>query len=352
MRIGLIARADHTGLAVQTQAFFRNMQPEVTLVVNLSAYGHPFPDMAMYPGGELWDPKCGPGPDPDFYAPAWPDPIIDRFLERVDVVFTCETPYNYYLFTEAHRRGIKTVLQPNFEFFEYVEHDKFPEPTVFALPSLWHVDTINAHLPDRQVRYLPVPVDRALLPVHERTELRNILHTAGTVAQPHRNGTATLLQAMVFLQDLPIRATVFAQRDTIGVAPPPNVDLRIGTVQNYWDFYRGDYDLMVIPRRWGGLCLPMQEAMATGMPVMMPDCPPNNEILPASMLVPAYVGDHLQTRSMLDLYDVQPSDLAQQIRYLYDNPSAFAEVSRWALGWGIENSWDSLRDVYLEVLTP
>ena len=40
MKIGLIARADRTGLAVQTWEFWRNMQPYKTLVINPTWIGH------------------------------------------------------------------------------------------------------------------------------------------------------------------------------------------------------------------------------------------------------------------------------------------------------------------------
>jgi hypothetical protein len=44
---------------------------------------------------------------------------------------------------------------------------------------------------------------------------------------------------------------------------------------NYLDQYK-DGDVLVIPRKYGGLCLPMQEALAHGIPVIMPDIEPND----------------------------------------------------------------------------
>jgi glycosyltransferase involved in cell wall biosynthesis len=46
--------------------------------------------------------------------------------------------------------------------------------------------------------------------------------------------------------------------------------------------YRGQH-LLVIPRRYGGLCLPALEAAAAGLAVLMPDCLPNEEL--ASLLM-------------------------------------------------------------------
>jgi glycosyltransferase involved in cell wall biosynthesis len=351
MRIGLIARADHTGLAIQTHNFFANMHPAVTLVVDFSRYGHPHPDMAMYPGATRWEALVHPGPDPNVYGQAWPDPVVDQFLDQVDAVFTCETPYNYYVFEEARRRGIKTVLQPNFEFFEQAaEPDLFPEPDVFALPSTWHMDDIRAALPGREIIYLPVPVDRSVLPTGRHDTLTTILHTAGTVAQPNRNGTAALIQAMGYLERLPIRADIFAQRATIDQPLPSNVRLHIGTMEHYWEFYTPEYDMMVLPRRWGGLCLPMQEALACGMPVLMPDCEPNTTLLPEEMLTPAETFEQLQTRHLIDLYDVDPVVLSNQIKRFHQEPGLMTDASEWAATWGEQHSWEALSEDYCRIL--
>jgi glycosyltransferase involved in cell wall biosynthesis len=50
-------------------------------------------------------------------------------------------------------------------------------------------------------------------------------------------------------------------------------------VKNREDLYNG-FDAMVLPRRYAGLCLPMNEALISGMPVFMTDVSPNNQILP------------------------------------------------------------------------
>ena len=42
---------------------------------------------------------------------------------------------------------------------------------------------------------------------------------------------------------------------------------------------------MIMPRRYGGLCLPLAEAMTSGLPVFRSSVSPNNE-LPADWLIP------------------------------------------------------------------
>lgn len=348
MRVGLIARADYVGLAIQTHNFWKWVQPEVTLIPDFTAYGHQPPDMSIYPGAIKWDRPFGYMRD--FQEIDEPDPYIDHMLDNVDCVFTCETPYNYYLFTEARRRGIRTVLQPNFEFLRYMRPDGCPEPDVFGMPSTWHLDRIRQMLPGRDVRHLPVPVDGDVLPFTPRTELKRILHTCGTVAQPDRNGTQVFFQAMELLLDTDLTAVVHSQRDTIGMTPPPNVELRLDTLRNYYDFYRPEFDLFVMPRRWGGLCLPMQEALAVGMPVLMPNCEPNSTVLPGSMLTPCHLFGQMECTSMIDLYDVNPADLASQIRQ-WQYPDLMVQGSEWAQQWRNAHTWDALWPQYVDAFT-
>jgi glycosyltransferase involved in cell wall biosynthesis len=63
-------------------------------------------------------------------------------------------------------------------------------------------------------------------------------------------------------------------------------------------------DALILPRRYGGLCLPMNEALLSGLPVIMPDCSPNNDVLPERWLVPGTVKGQFMTRTMIDLFQV------------------------------------------------
>jgi glycosyltransferase involved in cell wall biosynthesis len=39
-------------------------------------------------------------------------------------------------------------------------------------------------------------------------------------------------------------------------------------------------DALILPHRYGGLCLPMNEALTSGLPVIMSNMSPNDAILP------------------------------------------------------------------------
>lgn len=344
-RIGLIARADHTGLAIQTWCFWRNMKPARTLVVDLSRCSGQHPDMSMYEGDpnvSVWKSSVYPDVRP------LPEQILEDFLDDVDAVFTCETPYNTWLFQRAAEKGVKTVLQPNFEFLDFTA---VPQPDVYALPSLWHVDDIKSRLSGRDIIYLPVPVDTELLPYRQRTELKTILHTAGVQAMKDRNGTMLFLEAMKFVKT-PVHALVRSQGElpTRGMVMPGNVRYDFGPKRWFYELY-GDQDLYVMPRRFGGLCLPMQEALALGMPTLMTGVPPQKDFLPAELLVQAYYEQSFEARSGIDVFSSIPQDIAARIDWLYENPDRFAQLSEWAGQWARMHSWEALKWRYEKLLS-
>jgi hypothetical protein len=97
MRIGLIARADKTGLGIQTYEFYRHMKPDKVLVVDLSSLLWSISLICRCTQvGQVWHDKRYPGTE------IFHDPVVDEFLKDLDVVFTCETPYSYYLYVKAH----------------------------------------------------------------------------------------------------------------------------------------------------------------------------------------------------------------------------------------------------------
>lgn len=345
MRVGAVCRADKTGLGVQTQAFWKHMHPDRTLVVDLSHCSGQPPDMSMYagdPGVSIWRNRTYPN------IAATHDPIIESFLDEVDVVFGCETFYNSWFLQRAREKGVRTVLQPNYEFLEWLLHPRLAEPDTFALPSVWHLAEIHAALPGRDIRLLPVPVDTELLPFGLRMGLTTILHTAGTPAMEDRNGTLLLIEAMALVTS-PVRAIIHTQK-ALGVpSVSPNVEIRPEVVARYPDLYRHG-DMYCIPRKFGGLCLPLGEALATGMPVLTTDVSPQNTWMPRDLLVAAPERRQIMTRAMIGVHEAEPADLALRIDWLYAHPFRFAELSSWAGDWAKANSWDALRPAYEAIL--
>ena len=306
-RIGLIARSDNSGLGNQTTEFYRHMKPAKTMVIDLSDYNH----MQQYPErfSEI------EGTTAAVFVKGFPVyEAIDIFLRDIDIVFTCETPYNYVMWQMARERGIKIVQQYNWEFLDYlIEWGRdYPKPDLFASPSAWHHDTLQF---ENKLR-LPVPVDRERCKYRTRHDPTQFLHIVGNAATHDRNGTNTVLEAVQYVKSPEFRLYVRVQKiDDIEalkaklLPDETRVEFLYEDIENYWDLYdKGN--ILLMPRRFGGLCLPMQEAASTGMPIITTDISPNNDWLPKEWLLPARQIDEFTTREPVAVYTAEPQDLA------------------------------------------
>lgn len=345
MRIGLVARADNTGLGIQTWEFYRHLAKYVSriMIIDLSYHNGQQGrsvgmDVHRYPLGKSMIIEGVPT-----------EGDIDKFLDSVDIVFTCETPYNYYLFYAAAQRGIPTVLQFNYEFLDYLNRRDLPFPTELWAPSSWHLTELNATRlgipPGLAVNLIPapVPVDRKRLPFKLRRKATKFLHLAGRPAYQDRNGTAIVLAAMEYVKS-PIELTV---RFQVNGADTKFIDElgddRIKVVKDdepdYWKVY-GDNDVLLMPRKYGGLCLPLNEASSLGMPVIMSNVPPQNGFLNDAAMVDVFNEFEVTTRSKFMAYEVDPRVLAAKIDELYENPKTVEFLSEMSNRYAAGIAWD------------
>lgn len=339
-RIGLIARCDNTGLGTQSWEFFNHI-PCKALVIDFSAMAsgsnRPIlePHFDRFPGQTQF--KWGNVHNLRGDIPAH---IIEDFLNDIDILFYIETPYDFNIFDICRRRGIKTILQLNYEFLDYPS--SLPHPDLFAAPSMWNWDNIS-----EPKIFLPVPVNTDVLPVLPPRR-NHFIHVAGRPAENDRNGTKCLFKA---LQHVKSDITVSVKTQTPIHLPnvPGNViaTCYTGNLINYWDSY-GYGGVLVMPRKYGGLCLPINEAIASGMPVITTDISPNNEWLPSTWLVEAKYVKSFQSKRMVDVYEVDPVVLATKIDR-FCNPE-FYEVNRnRAIEMRSGMAWSALKEKYYEV---
>ena len=342
MRIGLIARNDFTGLSVQTKAFWKHINPVKTLVVDLSRYSKASPSLSDFTNCnvQLWDDEIYPSLD------CVQDSIIEDFLKDIDIVFTCETPYNYWLFERARQLGIKTVLQYNYEFLDYGNGYDLPEPDLFLAPSLWHLDDVKTQLPGRNIAYLPVPVDREDFPFQLRTCLKSLLHTVGTGTGEDRNGTDAAIAAMSNVSDvdLTIRSQYYLNKWG------NNINIIVGKAPSPSELYQAE-DCYLMPRKFGGLCLPFHEALSCGMPILVSDCSPQIHWVPDELRIKCHKTKSLQTRKLLDVWECDPIDIADKINWLKNSPNKVKEYSLWADEYAESISWSRMKKKYLETFT-
>jgi len=333
--VGLIARADNRGLGQQTWAFYRNVQPDRTLVLDVPSVQPLDQHFGRFPGERVIK-----------GFPSRRD--MDGFLDGLDVVYTAETGYGQHLWDAAETRGVSTVLHVNYEFWN--QEDR---PTVFALPTAWH----REDLPDGAVM-LPVPIEGDRL--RPRTDpprtASRFLHIVGRPAIHDRNGTPDLLDSLQHVT-APVTVVIACQQRgyveslqrNYRIPSHVTVEVRSADVSNYWENYV-DADALLMPRRFGGLCLPAQEAIGCGLPVLMPDVDPNNTWLPKVWLAPALRSFTFQAKQPVDVFSVDTVQYAALIDRLAQD-DVFYGYSVWkAESLRAALLWDTLLPKYREVL--
>jgi len=310
------------------------MRPHKTLVIQPAWNPGLVFNPAMYPGAEIYK-SCYPANRVDN------DPVLDNFLVGLDIVFTCETPYNFWLYVRARERGVKTVLQYNYEFLDNLADSSLPAPDLFAAPSLWRWEDV----PFRNKVFLPVPVSRDVLPFQKREQLRTILHIAGIPAIHDRNGTGLLLEAMRLLPsgvDVCLRLRTQARFDN---PCPARIEMIHASVDEYWKLYNQE-DVFIMPRKFGGLCLAMAEAASCGMPVIAPAIDPQIRYLPGRALLPARKSKSFVARTSVDVYETTPQLIARKIVELYKEPGLVAALSAQSDRYADSISWERLKPLY------
>jgi glycosyltransferase involved in cell wall biosynthesis len=115
------------------------------------------------------------------------------------------------------------------------------------------------------------------------------------------------------------------------------------------DLYK-EGDLYILPRRYGGLCLPMQEALSTGIPVFMPDISPNRDKLPPEWLYPARHKGSFKFHAQVEVFEPNAEQLIKKIEQFKDN-NYMQEANKKADSIAEEYSWNQMRDKYLEFIT-
>lgn len=333
MRIGIIARCDNTGLGIQSKEFFDNI-PCKALVVDVSKIAGAMPqNHHWYPGQDFFIYQKGV---------KFPPNLIQRFLSQIDVLVAFETAYDHSLFQLCRDAGVFSILQLNYELLDYPS--SLPPPDIFAAPSMWNYENI----PDPKV-FLPVPVNTNKIKVQERA-IGKFLHLGGKPAEQDRNGTKVFLNCLKYVKNnISVKVRCHEPLGFFNV--PGNVNLEILDSNVCPDYsVLCDGGVLVMPRKFGGLSLPVNESLASGMPVIMTDISPNNTWLPQEWLVPARLSGQFMSRKMIDVYEANLIELAKKIDQFCEQQFYDTAVDK-ALELGKLLSWEFLKQRYYDIFS-
>lgn len=329
-----MVRCDRRGIAVQSGEMYRHLRPHKTFCALYGPHWTPyeerpeeFPDalVARYDG----------------HTGTFPDEAVEWFTTDVDCLLAVETFGDWRIVRRARERGIGTVIHTNPEFAIWVTEPTFPAPTIMAAPTPWRIE----FLPGAVLMPMPVSTDRLVF--RQRHEARRLVHVVGHRAMHDRAGTDLVMDAMWKVKP-PVELVVRTRQPLQGhaarmVAHLPTVTVVVDDVPDFADLYDGA-DVLVHPRKYGGLSLTMQEAMALGMAVVGANRVPESTILPRAALVPLSGSRQAHTqcgRIFVDIADAR--QLGEKLRHLAESPELVTELSRASGEWAAAHSWDRLR---------
>lgn len=333
MKVGLIVRCDDRGLGNQTWEVYRHLPHEKVLVVRdpgSEKQGFP-PRMDRYPDGTVvWFGRDAEG---------LPEKVCRDWLEGLEVVYSAETFYDWNFVTWAREAGVATVLHVNPEFYFHWRGDGTPMPSTLWSPTPWR----SEHLPDTtRVVPVPVPIDRWGTPDFNDNP-NKVLHVGGLEAIRDRNGTKIARDVDRILGSHSVH---IPRQGHSGGRNRRAAD--VSGVRNYWELYDG-FPVILMPRRYGGLCLPAIEALGAGLLPFMTDTSPNDLWPHVSLPCERDLPDFHTQGGDIQLYKCDPKQVADIIRGVYDSGD-LPEMRREAYQWAQDNSWDELVGLWMAEL--
>ena len=343
MRLGIIARCDNTGLGNQTRELVKMLNPSKILLVDSAFFNNNKQHPEWYKGYNVIKTLRG--------MPRVKE--IRAFLDDIDVAISCETFYSLDFVNIAKEKKVKTILQYNYELFGNMTNPEWPLPDILLSPSPWNMDIINDRFGSKtKLIHLPPPTDTSLFDRIRENNLSKkhsrILHIGGKKAAKDRNGTETVIEMLKYSK-ADYELVITTQTPLDFNTKDSRLTLSKGNVENREDLYN-NFDAMVLPRRYAGLCLPMNEALISGLPVFMTDVSPNNQILPQEWLVESNKIGDFRTKSMVNIYEANPEKLANLIDSYIENENLY-EFKQKALDIGFNNfSVKTLKDKWLNVI--
>lgn len=319
IRWGALGRMDLGGLGIETRYFVKHMKPTKIMLVRIGKYKD-FPEHFVNP---IIVENCPT------------DDQIREFCKDIDVLFCFETPYNWNAFRIAKEMGVKTGMFLDYEWL----NDPIPHiPDVLINPSNYHMKD----LPERTV-HITFPVDREVHPFRLRTKAKNFLHIVGHGGGYGRNGTKEFLEAIPLVKSKDIKFIIHSQIQ-IEKINDPRIEWRVGNYLNEGEMYQ-DSDVLVSPRRYAALSLPLNEAMSHGLAIIMSDMNPQNQFLPKDLLIPVSETTTIKICREIELGFISPQAIADKIDLIAGKD--ITEYSKYSDKWAESISWGKLKDKIL-----
>lgn len=338
-RVGVIGRAERRGLGVMLSEFARHYQPDKVLLIRpQSSIDAGLPQFPEWYDEERTTRLTWNG--------HWLDEVaVRRWLHDLDVVYLGETAYDWKLCDWARDQGVRTVCHAMPEFWPFHAHPEWSRPDLVWVPTAWRLD----HMP-MGTEVVPVPIALDRFPSREIDASGPVrwLHVVGSRAPADRNGTRVFLEACKYLeaeQTVIIRSQGDSFYPVGGTGRNVHVEVHSTDLTDYWDLY-ASADGLVFPRRYGGLSLVAQEAMAAGLALVMPDVEPQRSSWPIVPIVAPFENAITTSAGSIPICAPDPKDLAHTMDWLSRHRGSLAVEQKRARACAEELSWERLLPVY------
>lgn len=331
--LAMLVRADNGGLGVQTWEIARHVRPDRVLVVDVHPRRGDLFRPNRYDDIAEWKITTNPVLPDDL---AW-------LTDGADILFSSET---FYLSDQLPPPTTQLVLLANPELFmpHYADLAQTGAIKVYA-PTEWERRRLGAN------QLLLQPVARDRIAYRQRTgPAQNFVHiSAGAMCD--RNGTDLVGEACALYDGPPI---------TMHVAGPHRPDRAIRTractvvpladVTDYWSRWEAEFDVLVQPRRYGGLSLLVQEAAAAGIPAITLERFPESS-WPQTYRVPCTPGDAARMKGgMFRVAQADAQHVAEAMAALAS--SDLAPLSEQANRYADATAWSTLLPAWNAALRP
>jgi glycosyltransferase involved in cell wall biosynthesis len=271
-KVGLVGRADATGLGYQNEGLARRFEIDRWLIPVSSADPH----------RNKRKPPCRI----DYLHIGANRATLTRWMAGLDWIIFIERPYLNDLVLTARLSGVSIAAVPNWEWldprFEWLRiADLIICPTRYSFDYI--SDWRRRHGFGWEAVYLPWPIDLGRFRFRQRKRCDRFVFVNGrggqrptrldgSIAQQRRKGIELIAETMRAAPKLN-----FLLYSLSGEIPrlPSNVVLRRPPADNRKLYRQGD--VCVAPSHLEGLGLQLLECQAAGMPLVTTDAPPMNE---------------------------------------------------------------------------
>ena len=331
MKVGMICRMDNSGLSTLSWEFARHIKPAKVLLVE-NHVNQVFPERYKDFDTRLAGNKLS-------------KETIDWFLSDIDIIFTCETFYDWSIVKMARKRGVKTIL---YTMFEMSPEGSFPlMPDMLLCPSTLDYETFKGY--STRVEYLPVPIATDRLHWNERKIAKTFIHSASHGGMNGRKGTQLFLDAIPLVKNKDVRFIIYSWYSNFKVPNDPRVELRVVNFKNYWQVWR-EGDVLVYPQDYNGICLPVIEAFSSGMGVVTTKIHPFDKYLPNELMFEP--SGFYETRVSRGMIKVQAAIIPKESIANKIDEFAMKDISSFSKQgerYAKDNSWEALLPRYLSL---